>query len=270
MNDFLDLLSYPFVQRALIAGVLVAILYAMLGVFVVARRMAFFTDGIAHASLAGIAIAILVGVAPLPAAIMWAVAVAIGMFLLERHAKLSSDTAIGILFTASMALGVVFLSLKPGYQPELVSFLFGNILTLTTNGLIALASFTILTIMWMSLAKRALLYSSLDEDSARISGIKTWAHILILYIALAVAIVLGVKMLGVVLVSALLIIPPATGSQLSKSFSGFCVSTFFASLMSISLGLFISFFFNIPSGATIILTATMLFCVSVGVKIIKR
>ena len=265
------LLAYPFIVRALLAGILIAVLLSVLGVFVVLRKMAFFADGIAHASLAGIAFGILAGVAPLPVAILWAVIIAMIMYMVERHTRLSSDTVIGILFTASLALGVVLLSFIPGYQPELVSFLFGNILTITWNDLLALGLWSLLVLSLLFAFRRGLMFTSLDRDAAHVAGIRTTALELALYIALAVSVVFGVKLLGVILVAALLLIPPATARMLAVSLRQFFLFSLFAGLLSVLLGLLLSFMFDTPSGATIILSATALFLFSgIASKISQR
>ena len=127
-------------QRAFIAGILLAALLAYLGVFVVLRRMSLFSDGIAHASLAGVAAGVLLSLNPLVTALVASVVFAIVMFFLERKSNLSTDTAIGLIFTSGMALGVLLMSFKSGYQPELIGFLFGNILTIKPSDLIVIAS----------------------------------------------------------------------------------------------------------------------------------
>lgn len=255
----IEILTFPFMQRALVAGVIIALLLSVLGVFVVARRMAFFGDGIAHASLAGIALGLLTGFAPLPIAVAYAIAIALLIYYLERATDLSSDTIIGILFTASMALGVVLLSLIPGFQPELISFLFGNILTIqiTDIWLVALLSFVIL--FWLFSCKRSILFASIDYDTAIVSGIRAKTHTLVLYLALAVSVVLGVKLLGIVLVSALLIIPAASSRLLNHSFRGFLVGAVVLGELTVVLGLLFSFLINAPSGAVIILVGTAIF-----------
>ena len=137
----LEILQYPFMQRALIAGVVLALLLAVLGIFVILRKMSFWGDGIAHASLAGIAIGLFAGYNPLITAIIFAVIFALLVYFLERKTSLSSDVIIGILFTASMALGIVLINLKNTYQPDLLSFLFGNILAIKTGELYLMVIF---------------------------------------------------------------------------------------------------------------------------------
>lgn len=259
MSAFVELISLPFMQRALLSGMILGVLLASLGVFVMLRKMAFFGDGIAHASLAGIALALLTGMSPLPFAIVWAVIIALIIYRLERSTKLSSDTLIGILFTASMALGVILVSFTPGFQPELISFLFGSILSVGTLDVAIIAGLSTILLIWIAFSFRGLTYMSLNEEAAAISGIKTERQTLLLYIALAIATVLGVKILGIILVSALLILPAATSRLLSSSFKQFFVLTLIISEITVLLGLIGSFFLDFPSGATIVLVGTLIF-----------
>ncbi|MFH2062928.1 MAG: metal ABC transporter permease [bacterium] len=254
-----ELLTYPFMQRALLAGAMLALLLSTLGIFVTVRRMSFFGDGIAHASLAGIAIAILAGVSPLPVALAWAVAVALAVWWLERSTRLSSDTLIGILFTASMALGVVLMSFTNGYQPELVSFLFGSILAVRPTDLTYIMSIGSAVLIWLLLSLRQLTYMSLSEDQAKVSGLPVRIQTVTLYVALALATVLGVKILGIVLVSALLILPPAISRLLSSTFRGHLLMSVAMAELMVLLGLSLSFRYDLPSGATIILAGTAMF-----------
>ncbi|MFH1253318.1 MAG: metal ABC transporter permease [Candidatus Uhrbacteria bacterium] len=258
----LDLLTFPFLQRAIIAGLILGLLLACLGVYVTLKKMAFFGDGIAHASLAGIAIAILAGVTPMPVALVWSLLVAIFIFYLERKIKLSTDSLIGILFTASMALGVVLMRFTPGYQPDLVSYLFGSILSIQTFDLWITATLAAMILLWLFSSFRALTFLSLSEESAAVSGVKVWLHTLLLYISLAIATVLAVKMLGIVLVSALLIIPPAIGRILAQNFKQYFIFSIIAAEVTILAGLFFSLQFDLPSGASIVLTGTGLFCLA--------
>ena len=266
----LDILMLPFMQRALVAGVIISILLAALGVYVVVKRMAFFGDGIAHASLAGIALGIFVGFAPLPVAIVYAALVALAIYFLERKTELNSDTIIGILFTASMALGVVLMSLIPGFQPELISFLFGNILTISTIDVFVIAGLATVILLWILVWHKHITFTAIDEDGARIAGIKTKTHTIALYIALSISVVLGVKLLGIILVSALLLIPVATGRLLSKSFHSWFAASIIVSVITTILGLLLSLFLDAPSGATIILVATAVFFITTIVSHLLR
>ncbi|MFH1048008.1 MAG: metal ABC transporter permease [Patescibacteria group bacterium] len=264
--SILELLSYPFMQRALLAGIMLAALLASLGIFVTVRKMAFFGDGIAHSTLAGLAIAILSGLSPLPVALVWAVIVALLIWWLEHKTRLSSDTLIGILFTASMALGVLLMSFSHGYQPELVSFLFGSILAIRALDLVYIMIVGTLILVWLISSFRQLAYMSLSEDQAAVSGVPVKRQTILLYIALAMATVLGVKMLGIILVSALLILPAATSRMVIRTFRSHIAMSIVLAEIMVAVGLAISFHYDLPSGATIILVGTALFFLAAIVK----
>lgn len=258
----IEILQFPFMQRALLAGVLLALLLAVIGIFVMLKKMAFFGDGIAHASLAGIAIALLSGMSPLLTAIAFSILIAIIIYFLEKKTNLSSDTIIGIFFTASMSLGVIIMSYQDGYQPELVSFLFGNILAIKSIELLYIAGFTVVLIGFYLIFFRKITLVTFDREMAYISGVNATAIELIMYISLAVAVVLGVKILGIVLVSALLIIPPSIAKITAHSFRGLFVASIIISEAITVLGIFLSYKFNWPTGATIVLTGTAFFIIA--------
>ena len=254
-----EMLSYPFMQRAFVSGALLGVLLAYLGIFVTLRRMAFFSDGIAHSSLAGIAAAVLFGWAPLPVALGWALIVAVFILWLERSTRLPTDTLIGIFFTTSMAAGVLLMSFSTGYRPELLSFLFGNILAIQTLDILVTAAVAAAILLWLAVFFRNLTYMSLAEDNAAVGGVNIRLHTAALYIALALSTVLGVKMLGVVLVSALLILPAAASRLVTRSFRGYVVGSLFLAEIMIFTGLTLSFRYDLPSGATVVLVGAALF-----------
>jgi zinc transport system permease protein len=258
-----EILSLPFMQRALIAGIALGALLASLGVLATLRKMSFFGEGIAHASLAGIAIAIFAGLAPLPIGIVWAILIAILIYFFEQKTDLASDALIGIFFTASMAIGVIIMQFTPGYQPELLSFLFGNILSITPQDLTIIVSISILILLWFAAALKPLTYLALSEESAVASGISKMRYNLTFYIALAIATVLGVKILGIVLVSAMIVLPPATARLLTTSFKSYVGTSIIISEIMIITGLILSYIYDLPSGATIVLSGTALFALAV-------
>jgi zinc transport system permease protein len=262
----LELLSYPFMQRALLAGVMLAALLASLGIFVTIRKMAFFGDGIAHSTLAGLAIAILAGLSPLPVALVWAIVVALVIWVLEHRTRLSSDTLIGILFTTSMALGVVLMSFSQGYQPELVSFLFGSILAIRDVDLVYILVIGAVELVWLTLSFRQLAFMSLSQDQAAVAGVPVKRQTVLLYIALAMATVLGVKMLGIILVSALLVLPAAISRLVIRTFHGHIAMSIVLAEVMVAVGLAVSFVYDLPSGATIILVGTAMFLLAAALK----
>lgn len=265
-----EMLTLPFMQRAFAAGAVLALVLATLGIFVTLRKMAFFGDGIAHSSLAGIAIAVLAGISPLPVALVWAIAVALLIWWLERYTRLPSDTLIGIFFTASMALGVVLMSFSRGYQPELISFLFGSILAIRMADLLVIFPVAAAILGWVAVSFKQLTYMSLTEESASVSGVPVRMQTVALYVALAAATVLGVKILGIILVSALMILPAATSRLLTGTFRSHVATTLVVAELMMFAGLTLSYLYDLPSGATVILVATALFFIAVLMRSDRR
>ncbi len=259
IENILEAFTQPFMQRALITGLFIGVLLAALGVFVLIKKMAFFGDGVAHASLAGIAIGLLAGIEPLYIAIIYAVAIALAMYWLEKRSRLSSDAVIGIFFTASLALGVLLLSFQQSYQPDLISFLFGNILSVTTTEAIMIVLISLAALISLVLLWRRLSLLVFDNVQAQLQGFKVQALSIFLYVVMAIAIVLGVKLIGVILVSALLIIPPATSKLWARSFRGLIRGSIILVLVIVFFGLLISYGLDLPSGAVIVLVGFLIF-----------
>jgi zinc transport system permease protein len=261
MENLIDLLSYPFVERALLAGMFSGALLAVLGIFVVLRKMAFFSDGIAHTALAGVAIALLVGQQPL----LWAVAIgvifALAIYVLERKTDIAPDSLIGILFTASLALGVVLMNFKKGYQPDLLSFLFGNILTIKSAELLIILPVAAVILVFVLLNYSKYLFICLNDELAKLTGIRTEIYRVLLYILLAVSSILAIKMFGIILVSALLIIPVSFSKLFAHSAKALLIlSILFVEIIVVG-GSILSLIFDLPTGAVIVLTGTVLFIV---------
>ncbi len=266
--EALAMFDLPFMQRALLARIALGLVVPFLGVFVTLRRMSFFGDGIAHAALAGVAIGILAGVSPFVAALGVGVLFGAAVFLLERKTTISSDALIGVLFTGSLALGVVLISLKRGYQPELLSFLFGSILSVTSQDLAIIGVFSAVIFLVLLRLLRQLTLLALDKDSAWLYGVRTEWLDLLFYVLASVTIVLGVKLLGIVLVSALLIIPPTIAKLVAPSFKALIVGSVIAGETFIVLGLMLSYLLDLPSGATIILVGVAAFLLVAASRVI--
>ena len=254
-----EFLEYSFMLRALIAGSAVALVLAWLGTFIVTRKLSFIGDGLAHASLAGIALAILLGLAPLPTASVVALILAVVIYFLERRANLSGDMAIAIIFTTGMALGLILLHYYEGYQPELMSYLFGNILAISNFDFYFIISASLLILAILASLNRLLLFATFDPIGAYLAGKKPWLYDLILYMISALAIIISIKLVGIILVSALLVVPSAISRLFAKSFTDFIILACLFSLLIIFFGLLASYYLDWPSGATIILTGSTLF-----------
>ena len=254
-----EMLQLPFMQRAILAGLVLGVLLAFMGIFVALRKMAFFSDGIAHAALAGAAIGLLTRFSPLISALVFSMFLAGLIYWLEKKSSLSSDAIIGILFTSGMALGVVLISLRQGYQPELIGYLFGNILAIRRQDLALIIVLAVLIMAFILSHKRKLTLLALDREMAYMAGINPDLYQLLLYLMLACALVLGIRVLGVVLVSAILIIPVSTARLFSRSFKALTWWTVAIAEFTVLAGLLLAYFLNLPAGALIVLTGSSLF-----------
>lgn len=257
----LELLSYPFMQRALVAGLLLGSLLSLIGIFVILRRMAFFSDGIAHASLSGVAAGVLLGSNPLFTAIGFSAVFAAIIAQVEKRTKLSSDAIIGLIFTSGMALGIILLSFGSGYRPELTSYLFGNILSLQWTDVILMAGLSALIAGFILVRHKLIALFILNPETAYVNGVRIDLYRTLLYIAIAVTVVLGMKLLGIILVSALLIIPVSTAKLTARSFHGLMWSTVIIADIDVILGLVLSVYLNLPAGATIVLCSMSVFAI---------
>lgn len=257
----LEILQYPFMQRALIGGIALAAIFALLGVYVLLRRMAFFAEGIAHASLGSVAVGIVFAINPLATALVFSIVFALIIYFVEKRYRLGSDTAIGILFTSGLAFGVLLISFKSGYQPELLSFLFGNILAINQTELLLMVIIGIAVIAFIIKYFKSLTLLSFDEETAYATGVNISFLLPALYCILAVSVVLGIKILGVVLVSALLILPASTSRLISRSFTRLVAGSVVIAEATVITGIFLSYYFNLPTGPAIVLTGALFFAV---------
>jgi len=260
----------PFMQRALAAGVALGLILPFLGVFVTLRRMSFFGDGIAHATLAGVAVGLIAGVSPFMTALAVGALFGAAVYLLERRTTISSDALIGVLFTGGLALGIVLISLRRGYQPELMSFLFGSILSISTADVGVILGFSAVIVAVLVMLLRQFTLLALDKESAWLYGVRAETLDFLFYELLCLTIVLGVKLLGIILVSALLIIPPTIAKMVAPSFKSLIGASVLAGELFIVLGLTLSYLFDLPSGATIILVGVAVFFLVAARQMVLR
>jgi ABC-type Mn2+/Zn2+ transport system permease subunit len=266
----IDLLSYGFMQRALVAGVLAGVLCGVLGFFVVLRRLSFIGVGISHSAFGGIAIGVVLGVEPLIAAAVFATLVAWAIGWLSRAGRLHEDASIGILFSSTMALGVALISLSHSYQVDLFGYLFGNILSVSAGDLWLLAAIALFALVGIGLLFKELLFVAFDEEVARASGLPVAALSFLLLTCLALAVVASIRVVGIILVEALLVIPAAIGYQLAQGYRAMLCISVLSAVLSAVAGLFISYFFNVAAGATIVLVLTLVFFGAVAVARNRR
>lgn len=260
--NLLPFLEYPFMQRALLAGIAIGFLCATVGVYVTLRSMAFFSDAIAHAALAGIAIGVLFGIAPVPAAVLFTLLIAVGITYLTFHTELSSDTVIGVFFSGSLALGVLLIGMQEGYQTDLLSYLFGDILAVTRLDVLLAVGLATLVIGVLFARSGVMVKIAFNRDLAAVEGIHVvaWDYIFMTLLALTVAV--SLKIVGIILVSALIIVPAAAARNVAPNFRILMLLSILVGLVSALSGLVISYYLNTPSGPTIVLVSIGLFILS--------
>ncbi len=259
----LEMLSYSFIQRALAAGMLIGVLCAVLGVFLILRRLSLIGDGLAHTTFGAVALALfagLQGAAMLLVSLPVMLLAALGILKLANKARLGGDAAIGIVSSVGISLGVMLAVLGHGYGVDLFSYLFGSILAISQAELLVAATLFVIVLALLWFYYNDLVALTFNEELAAVSGIKVVFLNNLLAVLTALTVVLATKLVGIMLISALLILPASTALQVAHGFRMTVFLSIVFSLISVIGGIIFSFTFNLPSGATIILLAFLLFC----------
>lgn len=255
----IELLGMGFLQRALLAGIMVSLLCGVLSVFVILRRMAFIGVGISHSAFGGVALGFLLAVDPLWTGIGFAVLVAMAIEWAQTRSRVEEDTAIGIFFAASMALGLIFLHLSRTYNVDVFGFLFGNILAIGKKQVVEISCVT-LAVLAVTLAfYKELVFLSFDEEMAWVSGVPVKALRYLFLVMLALVVIISIYLVGIILVSALLVIPGATAQNLTKHIRSMIAASTAVAVGSVIGGLWLSCLLDFPSGATIVLLLSFFF-----------
>jgi ABC-type Mn2+/Zn2+ transport system permease subunit len=251
--------SFAFMQRALIASIIVGVVCAVIGCYIVLRSMAFLGDALAHAILPGVAVAYLVGVNLLAGALVAGVLVAIGISFVSRAGTIKEDTAIGIFFAAALALGVVLISTMGTYAVDLTHVLFGNVLGVTTADLLFTAGLGVVVLALVLLLYKRLLVVSFDPILGQTLGLNIHWLRTGLFLMLAATIVVALRTVGVALVAAMLVTPPAAAYLLTRRLPVMMVVSAIIGAVSSILGLYASYYLDISTGGAIVLIATAIF-----------
>lgn len=255
-----EVFQLPFMQRALLAGLLVALMSSVLGVFIVQRGLSFLGDGLAHSAFGGVALGLLLGVdQPLWVALLFTLSASLGIAWVRDRTQLSSDTAIGIFFAVSVALGVLFVSLETGYSVDAWNLLFGSILGIGQEELWLIAGVTPLALGLLGALWGRLAYATFDAELAQTDGVWVRGLEYLLFALAAVVIVASVRVVGAILIAAYLVIPAATARLVSRSLFQMTLLSVTFGVFSTVVGLALSFFLEVPSGSTVILTQAALF-----------
>ena len=258
----IDALGMGFMQRAFTAGILIALLCGLFSTFVVLKRLSFIGVGISHSAFGGVSLGYFLGINPTLSAIVFSAAVALLIGFINRRGKLHEDTAIGIFFALTMALGIFFIGISKKYNVDLFGYLFGNILAITKTDLVLVLVSTPILLIILAAMFKDLLFISFDEEVATTSGIPVGPVYYLFLLCMAIAIILAIKVVGIILVSALLVLPAATARQLTNNYRALAVCSVVLGVVSTIVGLFLSYYLDLSSGATIVLFAGLLFFLS--------
>ena len=266
--DILQLLNYGFFRHALLAALLMSVSCGIIGTYIVSRRMVFISGGITHASFGGVGLGYFLGIPPLAGAAVFAVLAALATENLTRRKVFRNDSIIAIIWSLGMALGIIFIFLTPGYAPDLMSYLFGSIITVSRTDLWLMLSLALGVTSFFIIFFKPILYISFDEQFAKTRGIPVMLMNYILILLVALTVVLSIRIAGIILVLAVLTIPQNLANLFTDRFSHILLGSvalgFFASVM----GLVISYFMDIPSGATIIFTLVVMYLAARFIKVV--
>jgi zinc transport system permease protein len=257
---------YTFIVRGLEAGLLIAAVAPLIGVFLVLRRFSLIADTLSHVSLAGVAIGLLLKVNPLLTALGASALSSLAIERLRTSKKIYGETALSIFLSGSLALAIVLIGLAHGFNVDLFSYLFGSILTVRQIDVYIILGLGIIIMALLAVYYKELVYISFDEEAARVSGIPVQAFNTFFILLAAATIALAIPIIGILLISALLVIPVITALQFRRSFKGTLIWAEIISLFSVVSGIFGSFYLNVSSGGLIVLIMLAIFVIVLALK----
>lgn len=266
----LEALRYEFMRNALVAGLLVSIACGVIGTFVVLNRIVFISGGIAHAAYGGVGLGYFLGFSPVLGAVGFSLVAALGMGLVQRRTRQRADTLIGVLWAFGMAVGIILIDLTPGYKADLLSYLFGSILAVPTGDLWLMFVLNLVIITLVTLFYKELLALSFDETYATVANVPVGALSLVLIALIALTVVMMMRVVGLIMVIALLTIPAAIAGQFVRDMRAMMVLASGLGVLFTTSGLWLSYRLNLTSGATIILVSALAFLISLAIRALVR
>lgn len=266
----LELLNFEFMQRAFVAGLLVAVICPLIGTFVVVRRLSMIGDTLSHASLAGIAAGMLGGFYPLWGALVFSLAAAIGVEKLRKRFSQYAELSISIVLSASIGLAVVLISLAETFNADLLSYLFGSIIAVTMLDIYTILGLSVIILISVWLLYKEFFYMAFDEEGAELAGIPV-STLNIYFTALtAMTIVVSMRIVGILMVSSLIVVPVACSLLIAKSFKNTIFLSVIFALISVVVGLFTSYYLDLAPGGSIVLTSVFILIIVIAVKRILK
>jgi len=266
----MEALQFDFMRNALMAGVLVSVACGVVGTFVVVNRLVFLSGGIAHAAYGGIGLGYFFRFNPVLGAIIFSMAAALGMGAVQRKTHQRADTIIGVMWAMGMALGIILVDLSAGYKADLMSYLFGSILSVPASDLLIMLALDLVIVALVALFYKELLAISFDETFATVENVPVDAIYLVLMCMIALTVVMMMRVVGLIMVIALLTMPAAISGQFVKDMRKMMVLASVLGVLFTTTGLWLSYFLNLTSGATIILVAGAAYLLSLAIKPVLR
>ncbi len=258
----MEIFQYTFFQNALLGVVIVSIMSAMIGTYIITRRLMFITGGVTHACFGGLGLGYYLGVSPIIMAGVFAVASSLGVEWLTTKQRVREDSAISVMWALGMAIGTLFIFLTPGYVPELNSFLFGNILTITKNDLLAFVVFTIIFILFFCSCYRVIVSCAFDNDFALTQGQPVMLINTIMTVAIAICVVLTIRLIGIMLLMSLLSMPQMIAEVYTNRLKPMMIISVIISIVCSVAGLLCSYLMGVPASATIVLALVVVYIIA--------
>ncbi len=259
----LEIFQFDFMIRAFLAGVVIAIIAPLIGTFLVVRRYSLLADALAHVSLAGVAVGLMTKTHPVAVAMIVSVLTALGLERLRETKRIYGESALALFLWGGLAIAIVLISLNRGFNIDLFSFLFGSIATIAPLDLYFIAILGTIVVILIILTYKELFLISFDEEVAKVSGVKTVRFNLVLLVLAAVTVSLSMRIVGILLIGALMVIPVLTAMQFSRSFRQTLFFSVLISLFCVISGLFASYYIDLASGGTIVLISLIIFIMSI-------
>ncbi|MDH5811310.1 MAG: metal ABC transporter permease [Candidatus Methanomethylicaceae archaeon] len=267
--SLMELLGYQFFQNAILGGIMAGFACAWIGLFLVLRKEAMIVDGVAHTAFGGVALGLLMGVDPLITALGISTVSVFGMSYMKRKGLAESDSAIALILAIGFSTGLIIISVAGGFSVDLFSYLFGSILTISRSDLLMILILGIVIVAFLMLLHRELLAITFDERSARMMGVPVNAISAMFNLIVAITITLSIKIIGIILVVALIVIPALTALQLRVSFSKTVASTIIIGLVSVVAGIIISSFYNVAASGIIVFTMVLIYLATAALVRVK-
>lgn len=266
----MDILQYTFFQNALVGILLISIVAAIIGSYIVTRRMVFIAGGLTHASFGGLGIGYFAGISPTLSALAFAIVTALGIEFSSHTKRIREDSAIALFWAVGMAVGIIFIFLTPGYTPGLSEFLFGNILTITTSDIILFAIYALVLLVYTIWQYRPILYTAFDTDFARIKGINTRCINTTMMLLIAIGVVLSIRLIGIMLLLSVLTLPQIIAELFTTRYKYIIWLSGIISLVGSVVGLFASAIIAVPTGACIVVMMVVIYAIAKGAHMLHQ